>query len=156
MKIRTLAAVVAMALGSAHAAGPYDGIYHLGGSQWFSVHQNGSQLVIGSFWQLPVLPDRPIDFYLGDGQVMRSVPRLDSWDLYGGVINGNVVTVEGENNYGACRAAYTLAFDASGANVTRHAMTQTALGSSRGIDCFLFYQRVVAAFGTTFRIVRIF
>jgi hypothetical protein len=156
MRLKRLLGALALCSTSAFAAGQYDGIYHLGGAQWFSVHQNGGQLIVGSFWQVPVLSDRPIDFFLGDGQIMHNVPRLDSWDLHGGPISGNTATVAGENNFGACNAAYHIVFDGTGGNVTRQGMSQTALGNSRGIDCGIYYQRLVNAFGTTFRITRIF
>ena len=153
MSIRSLVAAIATLSSSlAIAAGPYDGIYHLAGTDsYLTVQQNGAYLFAENFNTVPV---SGIVFYLADGQAFP-IQRADLWDLYSGPISGNSAVVVGQMAYGACESTKQVEFSGTGVTVTQLSIRNTAAGTSAGISCTA-YQSYLVYSGTTSFWERIF
>ena len=154
MFLRIFAAIVATLFSSlAIASGPYDGIYHLAGTDnYLTVQQNGAYLFVENF---NTVPASGIVFYLGDGQRFP-IQRADLWDLYSGPISGNTTVVVGQMAYGACESTKQAVFSGSGVTITQLSIRNTAAGTAAGIDCAAYQAYFVYWSGTTSYWERIF
>lgn len=117
---------------SASAVGPYDGIYQRSGSstEYFSVHQNGTTLIVASFFTLGwvgVGIDTPGGLFVPN--------RTDLWELYRGEIYGASTTVTGETYYGICSAKVRMVFDSTGVDLTIQSVTATAEATAQLLTC---------------------
>lgn len=134
--------------GPAFAAGQFDGIYQLAGTEeFYSVHQNASRLIVGNF----IVGRFPIGILLTNGQQFNAT-RLDYWNLFSGPISGSVAQLEGEATSGACFLAATASFTQTGATVTVNSVSQTLAGAGQGIYC----AGVLPAVGTSYGLVKVF
>lgn len=117
---------------TAFAAGLYDAIYQLPGTQeFYSVHQSGNSLIVGNFiTQQGFQVNAP----LSNGQQFTT-PRLDYWNLFSGPLNGATASLQGEAVFGACYITETVTFSPSGAAAVINSATNTAAGNAQGIDC---------------------
>jgi hypothetical protein len=133
MSFRNLLGTIAALFSSlAIASGPYDGIYHLAGTNsYLTVQENGGYLFAEHF---NTVPASGVVFYLGDGQAFP-IQRADLWDLYTGPINGNTTVVVGQMAYGACESTKQAVFSGSGVTVTHLSIRNTATGTTAGINC---------------------
>jgi hypothetical protein len=144
MRAFALAAAAASGTG-AFAAGAYDGIYNVPNSPLYvSVHQNGNHIVAGQFYSVSKQE-------LNLGSDPQIPPTINLWDVFGGDISGNTVTVSGEALLGACNLSYRLTFDASGMAMQLTAASNTAYGNQLGFNC-----AGLAAGSTSVRATRVF
>ena len=134
--------------GHAIAAGPFDGIYQLAGTEeFYSVHQNGSRMIVGNF----IVGRFPIAMLLTNGQQFNAT-RLDYWNLFSGPISGSVAQLQGEAVFGACFLSATANFTQAGATVTVNSVSQTLAGSGQGTNC----AAVLPPAGLSFGLVKVF
>lgn len=123
------ALVLAFFAFSAHAVGPFDGIYNNGGTYW-SVHQNGNTLIITSYVTLPasnIYVSSPI------GTVYPN--QLSTFDLFQGQISGSSATVSGWFFHYACTVSINISFN--GSSLTRFVAqsSNTAVGNASNVNC---------------------
>lgn len=148
-----VACIAAFASSLANAAGPYDGIYNVPNtSEFLSVHQNGSHVIIGGF---ATVPATGIYYSLGDGQIFPPT-RADNWELFSGDSFGSTVVVTGETAFGACESDKLVVFTGSEAIVTQLYVRTTAIGFTFGINCPSYQDFFVSRLGLTRRYVRVF
>lgn len=136
-----------------HAAGAYDGIYQLAGSEkYYSVHQKNASMIFAGFY---VEPQSQFYDTLENGQ--NYVPnRLDHWDLYTGQVSGAFVSLRGESAFGACVLTHDVTFNANGATITLTGATATPSGVSQGINCTQVMNALIAVTGRTYALNKVF
>ena len=121
---------------SAHAAGPFDGLYQSQtDGRYFSVHQSGSLLRVGQFGTAK--PSAQDWILSGDGGTTFSrTPELGFWGIASGPVDGNVAVIQGDEPFYECfvRSRVTLNADGSLTFVTQ-ASGQTATGVRYGSNC---------------------
>ncbi len=147
--------VTMAACNTATAAGIYDGIYQLTGSQeYYSVHQTGTGMIAGRFI---VSNSNGSAVFLLNGQRFV-IPFANFWDLYSGtasVPTAAIPTVTanltGEIDGGACNASINIVFSAFGASFTHTSYTQTAAGITQTIDCIGILNRKISLNGGSSR-----
>ena len=133
------------------AAGPWDGIYKMSTEQYFSVHQNGSSVIVGLF---STFPPQGAVVNIGGGQ--RFYPqRSDVWDLFTGEISGSSVELTGEHAYGACFASISVNFYAGGAEATRNYFVNTPAGTAQNVNCSAAFEAQLN-YGRNFTAVKVF
>lgn len=128
--IRALAlAAAALAAGGASAGGAYDGIYNVPNSPLYvAIFQNGSHIIAGQYYTVKA---QDMGLSAADG----FPPSLNFWDVFGGDIAGNTVTVSGEAILSACNFTNRIVFDATGMTMQLLAASNTAYGNQIGINC---------------------
>lgn len=133
MKKTITVALLGIAL-SAHAAGPYDGIYQSadGSQEWVSVQTNGNT-AIATYYS--VIPTTGVVFSSGIGSVVPS--QTNVWNLLLGSWSGNTLNVSGQLNYNACAVNATAVFTSTGTTVTITNSQNTATGTRSGVNCSL-------------------
>ena len=133
MKNTIATALLCIAL-SAHAGGPYDGIYQRasGSQEWLSVQTNGNAAVTTYYY---VIPTSGIVFSSVIGNVTPS--QTNVWDLLLGNWNGNTLNVSGQMIYNACAVNATAVVTSTGAAVTITNSQNTATGARSGVNCSL-------------------
>jgi hypothetical protein len=136
---------------SSLAAGPWDGIYQTGPTDYLSIHQNGNTVIVGQFSTFSSLG---LNVDIGDGQ--RFFPqRADVWNLLSGELNGSSATLTGEVSYGACLANYTITFQPGAAFIARNYFSNTQAGAAQGIDCAALFQ-LLRSYGYGIDAVKVF
>ncbi len=137
------------------AAGAYDGVYQYGLSPaYYSVHQNGNQLILVALGSLSVTGNIPITIA---GTYTVRPPTIEYWGYSMGTILGNTARISGVALFGACQSTVDVTFDNSGgAAVTLVSYVNTAFGSSQGVNCLSVMQSVASTTGTTISLRRIF
>jgi hypothetical protein len=136
------------------AAGTYDGIYQYGLSPaYYSVHQNGNQMIVASMGFTSINSD--VVFRFGSYEVTPA--SIGTWDYASGTITGNKARISGISLFGSCVATTDITFETSG-NVTATLVSyaNTAFGTSEGVNCAALYRDAVAAIGGTITLRRIF
>ncbi len=132
---RTLAVLALISLATtALAGGRYDGIYAhpLSNASWMSVHHDDTRMVAAAFASLVQMDVRtPITLPIG----ATYPPIINTWDLLGGPLSGNVATVSGEVLFGACHATFKLVFGPDSFQLFPLSVTQTAQGRRDNFPC---------------------
>src|SRR5205809_4063017 len=98
---RFFAVVFAIFVGQAAAAGVYDGIYQVASTdEYYSVHQNGSRIVIGAYYVFPrsiLSISSPLGGF--------APPQSNLWDVLGGTFSSaTAAQLTGEFGFGECNA----------------------------------------------------
>lgn len=128
-KIAALA--VLLAAGTAHAAGPYDGIYFNPASNgYFSVHTNGNVMIAVG---LSAVPANNIQFTTALGVVRAN--SIATWEVATGNVSGSNAILLGTNLFGACDVTYDIDFAPGVATARIAGSIQSALGRQNGINC---------------------
>ena len=145
---RFFALVLALVAGSATGAGVYDGIYQVEGSQeYYSVHQNGSRIVVGAYYVFPrsiLAISSPLGGF--------APPQSNLWDVLGGTFSSaNAAQLSGEFGFGECNAVVDVVFDTAKATFTFRSLTNTAAATAQGISCALVLETVKALNGGSAR-----
>jgi hypothetical protein len=142
-----------MLAGNVFAAGPYDGVYQYGlSSSFYSVHQNGSQLLVISLSQLPV--SGGIQITVGPNTIVPTI--LSGWDYALGAVNGTRARISGTNLYGACVTTTDVAFENGVATATFVSASNTAFGTQQGVNCAQLLRDAANSVGGTITLRRIF
>lgn len=133
-----LLGAAALAPHVAQAVGAYDGIYQNSqqSSNYLSVHQNGSTLIVASF--NTISPVGATQTTVGGAYTPA---RQDIWDLYQGTITGSTGILNGQVIYGACQVSVSAAFDSTGVQLVLGALSTTASGLNQGMNCSLLPAR---------------
>ena len=129
---KTLIALALACASSFAIAGPYDGVYQAAGvSDYIVVLQNGSTLGVAALGNIPTTG---VQFNAPGGKLNPNSTNV--WAVGTGPIVGNVATVTGTSDYGACTFAIRLTFDGAGKAVAAGlSATATAFGQSSGYNC---------------------
>lgn len=134
MKKSLLALALAGASFFAAATGLYDGVYQQAGSSaYLVVMQNGTTL--GAAGLSTVANGSTVRW--GSAATGYVIPAtVGVWEIVMGPISGNVATVTGVVENGACNAVARMTFDGAG-NVVMAGVsaTPTALGLASGYNC---------------------
>ncbi|MGB4061875.1 MAG: hypothetical protein WBK26_16850 [Burkholderiaceae bacterium] len=133
MKKAIAAALLGLAL-SAHAAGPYDGIYQNadGSQEWVSVQTNGNTAVATYYF---VFSTNGVVYSTTIGNVIPS--QANAWSLLQGSWNANTLNLSGQLNFNACAVNATAVFTSTGTAVTITNSQNTATGTRSGVNCSL-------------------
>lgn len=126
------AAAFAVCAMSAHAAGPYDGIYadSSAANSYISVHTNGDQMIVT---QYEIVPASGVLFTTPFGTV---TPRqINTWQLLQGTLNGNTATLSGQLLFNQCNVRLLATFSTTGltANITN--ASSSGAGTSSTVSC---------------------
>ena len=141
-KLASFLLLIGCALGSAHATGPYDGIYQETNSPvYWSVHQNGTSLIV-TLYTNTSLTGQSLTFSTGQ---TYTPPIFDTWSLISGSINGANATISGMVNFRACTISMNLTFTpasgstAGSAAISLTSVTPTAAATAQGFNCAALY-----------------
>lgn len=115
MKKFFIAALIA-ASGVAMAAGQFDGVYQstINPEQFYSIHQNGSTVLLTSYGALPT--DGTIAITYGSSQFRP--PKMYTWEVQIGQIQGASAIMTGGTLQNACTVTYKLDMSASAITAT--------------------------------------
>lgn len=130
---KLIAAALLATSGVAIAAGPYDGVYvNLSSSgSYLSVHTNAERVIATLYG---IIPASGIQMQSAIGNVRPT--QLNTWDLIGGTISGNVAQISGQVIFNACNVNLTVSFGSNGTATGRiTSADQTPVGRSSGVDC---------------------
>lgn len=101
-----IAAALLAASGAAMAAGQFDGVYQstVNPEQFYSIHQNGSTILLTAYGTLPT--DGTIGLTYGTSQFRP--PKLYTWEVQTGQIQGSRAIMTGGTLQNACTVTYQL------------------------------------------------
>lgn len=151
--MRNLLCLLLLLSPAVFAAGAYDGVYQYGLSPaYYSVHQNGNQLLVVSLGQLPV--SGGIQITVGPNTISPTI--LANWDYALGVVNGTRARISGVTLYSSCVSTSDVAFENGVATVTFVSATNTAFGTAQGVNCAQLLGGAAASLGGTITLRRIF
>ncbi|QEA13240.1 hypothetical protein [Comamonas flocculans] len=132
---RVLATLALISLAAtAFAGGRYDGIYAspLSNASWVSLHHDDVRVVAASF-NSTFRMDGTVIITTTIGTTIPSI--MNTWDLLGGPLSGNVASISGEFNYGTCYVTMRLVLADGSFQVFPVSSVQTAQGRRTNVSC---------------------
>ena len=126
---KIIAAIAALICGSAIAGGQFDGVYQSVNNpeQFYSIHQNGTTLLLTNYGTMPT--DGGIYFRYGTEQFRP--PKIYTWDVQTGQLDGNRAVMTGGILQNACTLTYQLELSAERITAT-YLRAEQRLG---GVSC---------------------
>gem|GEM_PF-4880136 len=133
--------VLTLIAACAVAGGRYDGIYAhpLSNASWVSLHHDDTRVVAASFNSTLTL-DGSVAITTAIGVIIPSV--MNTWDLLGGPLSGNVATISGEVLFGACQATMKIVLSDGSFQLSPVSSVQTATGRRTNFSCQNAFQGV--------------
>ncbi|MGB6100226.1 MAG: hypothetical protein WBG44_05050 [Comamonas sp.] len=135
--ILALASIAACAV----AGGRYDGIYAhpLSNAAWVSLHHDDTRVVAAAF-SSSLQFDGSVVIATAIGVTIPSV--MNTWDLLGGPLSGNVAIISGEVLFGACQATMKIVLADGSFQLFPVSSVQTAQGKRTNFSCQNAFQGV--------------